>query len=85
MPKDPKWQPGFRSQFPWLGFIALATILTCAAASVIVLVFCDGTAKSKWPKWFPPNVILSILNNVENICFTIAIGKVELKRLGSIG
>lgn len=75
VPKDPKWEPGFGNRFPWIGFGALVMVLVCAAASVIVLVTSNHQSVTKWPKDVAPNVLLNIFNNVENICFVVAIGK----------
>lgn len=71
---DPKWQPGLLNRFPWIGFGALVMILVCSAASVIVLATSDHVSVSHWPQKIAPNVLLNIMNNVANICFTIAIG-----------
>jgi hypothetical protein len=50
-------------------------VLVCSAASVVVLVTSNHQSVTKWPKDVAPNVLISIMNNVENICFIIAIGK----------
>lgn len=81
--KDPKWEPGFGKRFPWIGFGALVMVLVCAAASVVVLVTSNHQSVTKWPKDVAPNVLLTIMNNVENICFVIAIGKVIVEYLFS--
>lgn len=74
-PADPKWQPGLLNRFPWIGFGALVMVLVCSAASVIVLVTSNHVSVSHWPQKIAPNVLLNIMSNVENICFTIAIGR----------
>ena len=79
VPNDPKWQPGFGRRFPWIGFGALVMVLVCSAASVVVLVTSNHQSVTKWPKDVAPNVLLNIMNNVENICFVIAIGNTILK------
>lgn len=68
------WRPGFFSQFPVLGFGALVTVLICAAASVVTLLVSDGKSQTHWPEKLAPNVVLSGLNSVANICYGIAIG-----------
>lgn len=73
---DPKWQPGFKARFPWIGFAALVTILLCAGSSVAILEASDGCSQTHWPRDAAPNVLLNVMNNVENVCFTIAIGKI---------
>ncbi|CAD0044427.1 unnamed protein product [Aureobasidium pullulans] len=41
---DPQWKTGMRARFPWTGFIALSTVLLCAASSVIVLLVSDAAS-----------------------------------------
>lgn len=73
---DPNWTPGFRARFPWIGFGALFTILLCAASSCIILYFANGRSQTQWPEQIAPNVLLTIMNNIANICFGIAIGNI---------
>ena len=73
--RDPQWQPGFWVRFPWIGFIALFTVLLCVVGSIITLVLSDGASSTHWPEDIAPNVILSGMNNVANFCFAIAIGR----------
>ncbi len=82
-PKDPKWEPGFVKRFPWVGLGALLMVLVCAAASVIVLVTSNHVSQTKWPARGAPNVLISVLNNLENICFLVAICKTAVSRLFS--
>ncbi|KAF7196558.1 Homocysteine S-methyltransferase 1 [Pseudocercospora fuligena] len=70
---DPDWKPGFANRFPWLGFGALTVVLVCAVASVLVLCLADNVSQTKWKKQIAPNVIITILNSVANLCFGIAI------------
>lgn len=77
--QEPRWTPGFFAQFPWLGFGALFTVLLCASASVVTLMVSDGKSERHWPQKLAPNVILSGLNSVANICFSMAIGTCETK------
>lgn len=66
---DPDWKPGYMARFPWLGFGALAFVLLCAIACVLVLSFADGKSQSKWPKRIAPNVIITVLNSIANLAF----------------
>ena len=74
-PADPTWQPGIIARFPVLGFGALFVVLLCAVADVLVLVFSNNVSQTKWPKQIAPNVVLSGLNSLSSICFSIAIGE----------
>lgn len=71
---DPNWRPGFVARFPWVGFVALVTVMICCAASAIVLYMSNGVSQTDWPRSIAPNVLLNIMNNIANICFTVAIG-----------
>ena len=73
-----QWHPGFVARFPWVGFGALAVVLVCVVASVVVLVTSNGRSQTHWPQDVAPNVLLSIFNNVANICFSVAIGEHSL-------
>lgn len=72
---DPHWIPGFWVRFPWLGLGSLIVVLICGIGSVLTLILSDGKSQTKWPKRIAPNVILSVMNNVANICFGVAIGR----------
>jgi hypothetical protein len=72
---DPQWRPGFFAQFPVLGFVSLLIALCCAAGSVATLLISNGKSQTHWPEKLAPNVILSGLNSVANICYGIAIGQ----------
>ncbi|KAK4540736.1 hypothetical protein LTR36_008951 [Oleoguttula mirabilis] len=69
-----EWQPGFLARFPVLGAGALFTVILCAVGSVITLLTSDGQSQARWPEQIAPNVILSGLNSVSSLCFSIAIG-----------
>lgn len=71
---DTQWRTGVRARFPWLGFSALLTILLCLASSVIVLLISNGKSQDHWGKKIAPNVIISGLNSLANLCFGVAIG-----------
>jgi hypothetical protein len=46
------WRPGFRAQFPWVGFGALCLMLGCLGTTVAILVTSDNKAKEEWPSEF---------------------------------
>ncbi|KAK4579990.1 hypothetical protein LTR86_000192 [Recurvomyces mirabilis] len=71
---QPEWQPGWKARFPILGFGALVIVVLCAVADILVLHFSDQKSQTDWPKKIAPNVILSGLNSLSSICFSIAIG-----------
>jgi hypothetical protein len=71
---DTQWRTGVRARFPWLGFSALLTILLCLASSVVVLLISNGKSQDHWGKKIAPNVIISGLNSLANLCFGVAIG-----------
>ena len=70
-----EWKPGFWARFPWIGFGALLTVILCVVGSVVILETSNGKSETHWPQKIAPNVLLTIMNNVANICFSIAIGK----------
>ena len=74
-PKDPKWEPGFIKRFPWIGLGSLVMILVCAFGSVIILVTSDHVSQTKWPEWYAPNILINVMNQLENICFLVAVCK----------
>lgn len=44
-----EWAPGFLNRFPWLGFAALITMLTCVVLTIVVLKTSHNKAKEEWP------------------------------------
>ncbi|KAF7187829.1 hypothetical protein HII31_10729 [Pseudocercospora fuligena] len=85
---EAEWKPGFVSRFPWLGLGSLLFVLFCLAGNVAILCVSDGMAQSdrswkqlyhhgvekgRWSKQIRPSVILSLLNNVANLAFGLAI------------
>ena len=72
--EDPQWKTGFLARFPWMGLGALFTVLVCTASAVVVLLVSDGKSQDRWDAQIAPNVIISGLNNLSNICFSVAIG-----------
>lgn len=43
------WQPGVKARFPWIGLIAILTMLTCIAFSIVILVTSDTLVSEQWP------------------------------------
>ena len=72
---QPEWKPGYRAQFPKLGACALLIVLICAVGDTLVLYYSDGVSQVRWNKKIAPNVILSGLNSLSNICLSIVIGE----------
>jgi hypothetical protein len=80
------WTPGFWTNFPRAGSLSIIGILLCITASVLVLAFSDDTPEQHWnPRQVTPSVWLSGFNNIANICFGVAIGKVGLLCIDSRG
>ncbi|KAH7359722.1 hypothetical protein BKA66DRAFT_225649 [Pyrenochaeta sp. MPI-SDFR-AT-0127] len=64
------WKPGFKNQFPWIGFAGLITIIFATAMAVAILGMSDEKRVKDWPfRRFPiqPNVLLNIANQVQNL------------------
>jgi hypothetical protein len=64
------WRPGMRSQFPWIGFGGLVTIIVATAMAVAILASSNGKRVADWPfKKYPvqPNVVLNIANQIQNL------------------
>ena len=72
---DPHWRPGYWKRLPKVGFGSLFVVLICAIGCVVTMSFADGKSQTQWPQRLTPNVIVSILNSVANICFGIAISE----------
>ncbi|KAH8723812.1 hypothetical protein GQ44DRAFT_709652 [Phaeosphaeriaceae sp. PMI808] len=79
---DPKdgidWEPGVRSQFPYIGFAGFVTIIFATAMAVAILGLSDGKRVSDWPfKRYTtqPNVLLNIANQVQNLGLITLIGQ----------
>ena len=43
------WKPGLAARFPWIGVLALLTILVCMGMVVLVLITSDNKAQDEWP------------------------------------
>lgn len=64
------WQPGWKHQFPWIGFAGLVTMLFATGMAVAILGISNHKRVSDWPfASFPiqPNVLLNIANQVQNL------------------
>lgn len=64
------WNPGFKQQFPWIGFAGFLTIIFATAMAVAILALSDEKRVKDWPfARFPtqPNVLLNIANQVQNL------------------
>lgn len=64
------WNPGFKQQFPWIGFAGLLTIIFATAMAVAILGLSNKKRVKDWPfERFPtqPNVLLNIANQVQNL------------------
>ncbi|KAJ4988905.1 hypothetical protein SVAN01_05529 [Stagonosporopsis vannaccii] len=64
------WKPGFRQQFPWIGFSGFIIILISTAAAVAVLGASNKERVKDWPfTRFPvqPNVLINIANQFQNL------------------
>ncbi|KAI5379410.1 hypothetical protein J4E82_001925 [Alternaria postmessia] len=72
------WRPGFKHQFPWLGFAGLMVILVATAGAVIILTTSNEKRVNDWPftKFTAqPNVLLNIANQVQNLGLVTLIGQ----------
>ncbi|CAN9375827.1 hypothetical protein CC77DRAFT_1021035 [Alternaria alternata] len=72
------WRPGFKHQFPWLGFAGLMVILVATAGAVIILATSNEKRVKDWPftKFTAqPNVLLNIANQVQNLGLVTLIGQ----------
>lgn len=64
------WRPGFRQQFPWIGFAGLIIIIVATSMGVAVLGLSDNKRVKDWPfTKFPiqPNVLINIANQFQNL------------------
>lgn len=43
------WHPGVAARFPWLGFVAILTMLSCIAFSIVILLTSDEKVREQWP------------------------------------
>jgi hypothetical protein len=83
------WETGFWKRFPWIGAIAIFTMLVCIAMDGLILGTSDQKFREEWPahqRWnilsdywksktqIEPHVLLAIVNTVTNVALAIAIG-----------
>ncbi|KAF2626069.1 hypothetical protein BU25DRAFT_449747 [Macroventuria anomochaeta] len=64
------WKPGFRQQFPWIGFSGLVIIIVATSMAVAVLGASNNERVKDWPfTRFPiqPNVLINIANQFQNL------------------
>jgi len=72
------WKPGYKNQFPWIGFAGFLTIVVATAMAVAILSLSDNKLVHDWPmRRFPiqPNVLLNIANQVQNLGLITLIGQ----------
>ena len=43
------WRPGFKNQFPWIGFAGLVVIFVATAMAVVILVSSHKKRIKDWP------------------------------------
>lgn len=43
------WRPGFKNQFPWIGFAGLMVIVVATATAVVILVSSHKKRVKDWP------------------------------------
>ena len=64
------WNPGFKQQFPWIGFAGLMTIILATGMAIAILGMSNHKRVKDWPIArypTPPNVLLNIANQVQNL------------------
>jgi hypothetical protein len=64
------WKPGFRQQFPWIGFSGFVIIIIATSMAVAVLGASNNERVKDWPfTRFPiqPNVLINIANQFQNL------------------
>lgn len=72
------WKPGYKHQFPWIGFAGLVTIIVATAMAIAILGLSNKELVTEWPfKRYPvqPNVLLNIANQVQNLGLITLIGQ----------
>jgi Protein of unknown function (DUF3176) len=68
-----RWASGIFRRLPYLGIIALFTVILCAGADAVILYTSDGKEVDTWT--VSPSVILAILSAVANICLRLALAQ----------
>ncbi|KAF2854115.1 hypothetical protein T440DRAFT_514849 [Plenodomus tracheiphilus IPT5] len=72
------WKPGFRHQFPWIGFAGFIVIIFATAMAVAILASSHEKRVKDWPPTkfaTQPNVLLNIANQVQNLGLITLIGQ----------
>ncbi|KAJ4300837.1 hypothetical protein N0V90_002925 [Kalmusia sp. IMI 367209] len=72
------WQPGWKHQFPWIGFAGFMTVVFATAMAVAILGISNHKRVKDWPfEKYPvqPNVLLNIANQVQNLGLITLIGQ----------
>ncbi|KIW02243.1 hypothetical protein, variant [Verruconis gallopava] len=49
--EEVQWKPGVKARFPWIGALAIFTILLCIASCGIILGTSDGKFRNQWPAY----------------------------------
>jgi hypothetical protein len=72
------WQPGWRNQWPWVGFSGFVVLLFATAMAIAILGVSNHKRVKDWPfEKYPiqPNVLLNIANQVQNLGLITMIGQ----------
>ncbi|KAH9873040.1 hypothetical protein J1614_005436 [Plenodomus biglobosus] len=72
------WRPGFKHQFPWIGFAGFLVIILATALAVAILASSHEKRVKDWPSTrfaIQPNVLLNIANQVQNLGLITLIGQ----------
>lgn len=68
-------QHKYLRNFPWIGLLALITVLMCGAGAFVVLWTVDNRTQAHWIPHITPNMAVTILNSVSTIALGIAISQ----------
>ncbi|KAF2451759.1 hypothetical protein P171DRAFT_478783 [Karstenula rhodostoma CBS 690.94] len=72
------WNPGWRNQWPWVGFAGFMTLVVATAMAIAILGVSNHKRVKDWPfERYPiqPNVLLNIANQVQNLGLITMIGQ----------
>lgn len=72
------WNPGWRNQWPWVGFAGFITLIVATAMAIAILGVSNHKRVKDWPfETYPiqPNVLLNIANQVQNLGLITMIGQ----------
>ena len=73
---DVYWVPGFRAQFPWIGFVGFSCVIVAMAFATAILATSNGKRVIDWPTTkYPvaPNVLLNLVNQFSSLGLLTAI------------